>query len=185
MSILESSLSALNTKPASRCGRKPTVVRITRSHEASIRGRLTKRPVGVAPAGALTLAVRAGAHAPKPKPRAAILPVLSQLRLFIASFGENYIAHPVAEKERTQSARPERPRKHMWFRGVILKKANSPPRITARRGGGVTKKMARSLLIGAAGAVFLVRSIGTPPRPREKRMLRNIFFMARPPLLAV
>jgi hypothetical protein len=55
----------------------------------------------------------------------------------------------------------------MWFRGVILKKANSPPRITARRGGGVTKKMARSLLIDAAGEVFFVPSIGTPPRPSE------------------
>src|SRR5215831_18805204 len=73
----------------------------------------------------------------------------------------------------------------MWFRGVILKKANSPPRITARRGGGVTKKMARSLLIDAAGVVFLVRSIGTPPCPRKKRMLSSIFLIARPPLLAV
>jgi len=51
--------------------------------------------------------------------------------------------------------------------GVILKKANSPPRITARRGGGVTKKMVRSLVIDAAGEVFLVPSIGTPPRPSE------------------
>jgi hypothetical protein len=68
---------------------------------------------------------------------------------------------------------------------VILKRANSPPRITARRGGGVTKKMARSLLIDAAGVVFLVRSIGTPPCPRKKRMLRSIFLIARPPLLAV
>src|SRR5215472_11268720 len=62
----------------------------------------------------------------------------------------------------------------MWLRGLILKRANSPPRITARRGGGVTKKMARSLLMDAAGVVFLVPSIGTPPRPREKRMLRDI-----------
>jgi hypothetical protein len=53
------------------------------------------------------------------------------------------------------------------------------------RGGGVTKKMARSLLIDAAGVVFLVRSIGTPPCPRKKRMLRSIFLIARPPLLAV
>jgi len=60
----------------------------------------------------------------------------------------------------------------MSFRGVILKKANSPPRITARRGGGVTKKMVRSLLIDAAGVVFLVRS-------------SSIFLIARPPLLAV
>jgi hypothetical protein len=69
--------------------------------------------------------------------------------------------------------------------GLILNRANSPPRIAARRGGGVTKKMARSFLMDAAGVVFLVPSIGTPPRPREKRMLRNIFLIARPPLLAV
>ena len=53
------------------------------------------------------------------------------------------------------------------LRGVILKRAKSPPRITARRCGGVTKKMRRSLLIDAAGVVFLVASIGTPPCPRE------------------
>src|SRR6185436_668637 len=45
--------------------------------------------------------------------------------------------------------------------------------------------MARSLLMEAAGVVFLVRSIGTPPCPRKKRMLRSIFLIARPPLLAV
>jgi len=69
--------------------------------------------------------------------------------------------------------------------GAIFNKANSPPRITARRGGGVTKKVARSLLIDAAGVVFLISSIGTPLCPREKRMLRDIFLIARPPLLAV
>jgi hypothetical protein len=42
------------------------------------------------------------------------------------------------------------------LRGVILKRANSLPRITARRGGGVIKKIVRSLLIDAAGVVFLV-----------------------------
>src|SRR5215475_6332615 len=72
----------------------------------------------------------------------------------------------------------------MWL-GSNFERANSPPRITARRGGGVTKKMVRSLLMDAAGVVFLVPAIGTPPRPREKRMLRNIFLIARPPLLAV
>src|SRR5262245_26571857 len=40
--------------------------------------------------------------------------------------------------------------------GSHFEKANSPPRITARRGGGVTKKMARSLLMDAGGVVFLV-----------------------------
>src|SRR5215475_3229948 len=82
-------------------------------------------------------------------------------------------------------ARPARPRQRYVVGGLILKRANSPPRITARRGGGVTKKMARSLLMDAAGVVFLVPSIGTPPRPREKRMLRDIFLIARPPLLVV
>src|SRR5215471_11604007 len=65
----------------------------------------------------------------------------------------------------------------MCVRGVILKRANSPPRITARRGGGVTKKTARSLLIDAAGVVFLVPSIGTPPRPRESDAAR--YFLDR------
>src|SRR5262245_45603432 len=45
--------------------------------------------------------------------------------------------------------------------------------------------MARSLLMDAAGGAFLVPAIGTPPRPREKRMLRDTFLIARPPLLAV
>src|SRR5262245_30891574 len=40
-------------------------------------------------------------------------------------------------------------------------------------------------LSDAAGVVFFVRSIGTPPCPRKKRMLRSIFLIARPPLLAV
>src|SRR5262249_4335914 len=83
----------------------------------------------------------------------------------------------------------------MWLRGVIFKRANSPPRITARRGGGVPKKTARSRLIDAAGGVFLVPSIGTPPRPflrlragafalrGEKRMLARYFLdrSATPP----
>src|SRR5262245_65848143 len=72
----------------------------------------------------------------------------------------------------------------VWLGGLILKRANSPPRITARRGGGVTKKMVRSLLMDAGGVVFLVPSIGTPPRPRKKRMLRNIFLHPRAPPLA-
>jgi hypothetical protein len=33
--------------------------------------------------------------------------------------------------------------------------------------------------------VFLDPSICTPPRPRKKRMLRDIFLIARTPLLAV
>ena len=37
----------------------------------------------------------------------------------------------------------------------------------------------------AAGVVFLSFSIGKPPRPRDQRRLRDIFLIARPPLLAV
>jgi len=33
--------------------------------------------------------------------------------------------------------------------------------------------------------VFLIVLIGKPPRPRCKRMLRAVFLIARPPLLAV
>jgi hypothetical protein len=68
---------------------------------------------------------------------------------------------------------------------VCFEEGDSPPRITARRGGGVVKKTPRSLLFDAAGVVFLVAAIGTPPRPSDKRMLRDIFLIARPPLLAV
>jgi hypothetical protein len=48
-----------------------------------------------------------------------------------------------------------------------------------------SKKWSAATFIDAAGVVFLVPAIGTPPRPREKRMLRDIFLIARPPLLAV
>ena len=65
------------------------------------------------------------------------------------------------------------------LRGVILKRANSPPRITARRGGGVIKKMVRSLLIDAAGGgVPCSIDRNTTPSSR-KRMLRDIFLIAR------
>src|SRR5207249_5969359 len=41
MIVFASSLSALNTNPDGRCGRRPTVVRMTRSHDTSTRGRVT------------------------------------------------------------------------------------------------------------------------------------------------
>jgi hypothetical protein len=67
----------------------------------------------------------------------------------------------------------------------FLKKSEFPSSHHREEGWRRTKKMARSLRIDAAGVVFLVRSIGTPPCPRKKRMLRSIFLIARPPLLAV
>src|SRR6266566_9294383 len=61
----------------------------------------------------------------------------------------------------------------------------SPPCGDARRGGCVINKMLRSHRSDAAGVVFLLFSIGKPPRPRDQRRLRDIFLIARPPLLAV
>src|SRR6184192_201841 len=40
-------------------------------------------------------------------------------------------------------------------------------------------------LFRADGVVFLFSSIGKPPRLRDDRTLREIFLIARPPLLAV
>jgi hypothetical protein len=72
----------------------------------------------------------------------------------------------------------------MWFRGVILKKANSPPRITARRGGGVTKKWREASLPTPPGRCSL--SLRSEHHPgRAKADARDIFLIARPPLLAV
>src|SRR6476659_8003887 len=54
--------------------------------------------------------------------------------------------------------------------------------------GGVaarSSKCCEATVARAAEVVFIVDSIGKPPRPREKLMLRDIFLIARPPLLAV
>src|SRR6266566_9074542 len=59
----------------------------------------------------------------------------------------------------------------------------SPPCGDARRGGCVINKMLRSHRSDAAGVGFLLFSIGKPPRPRDQRRLRDIFLIARPPLL--
>src|SRR5438477_8820045 len=53
--------------------------------------------------------------------------------------------------------------------------------------GGVAclQKYCEATEADTAGVVFLIVLIGKPPRPRCKRMLRAVFFIARPPLLAV
>ena len=61
----------------------------------------------------------------------------------------------------------------------------SPPCIAARRGGGVIKKYCEATEADTAGVVFLIVLIGKPPRPRYSRLLRAVFLIARPPLLAV
>src|SRR5262249_48978105 len=85
----------------------------------------------------------------------------------------------------------------LQFGGVVLEEANSPPRITAAKRkrvsaqpqeGGVvasSQKFREATEADAAGVVFRNAAIGKPPRPREKPMLRDIFLIARPPLLAV
>src|SRR5213592_3826841 len=52
--------------------------------------------------------------------------------------------------------------------------------------GGVTassRKCCEATEADAAGVVFLLFSIGKPPRPRDQRRLRDTFLIARPPLL--
>jgi hypothetical protein len=54
--------------------------------------------------------------------------------------------------------------------------------------GGVaasSKKFREATEADAAGVVFLLHPVGKPARPRDQRMLRDIFLIARPPLLAV
>jgi hypothetical protein len=48
-----------------------------------------------------------------------------------------------------------------------------------------SRKFCEATEADAAGVVFLLFSIGKPPRPRYQWMLRDIFLLARPPLLAV
>src|SRR5262245_1013185 len=58
--------------------------------------------------------------------------------------------------------------------------------MTARRGGcDIKKNFAKPPKQTQPGWFSLLFSIGKPPRPREQRMLRDIFLLARPPLLAV
>src|SRR2546422_7953672 len=61
------------------------------------------------------------------------------------------------------------------------------PLLASPQGGEAasSRKFRVAIEADAAGAVFLSFSIGKPPRPRDQRMLREIFLIARPPLLAV
>src|SRR5215467_161295 len=67
---------------------------------------------------------------------------------------------------------------------TVTKAEESPPCMTARRGGCVIKNYREATKADADGVVFL-SWLGKPPRPRFQRMLRGIFLIARPPLLAV
>src|ERR1700739_3592845 len=68
-----------------------------------------------------------------------------------------------------------------------FRRANSPPCITARRGGCVTNQMVAKppKKTQPGWFSFAIISFGKPPRPRDQRRLRGIFLIARPPLLAV
>jgi len=78
-------------------------------------------------------------------------------------------------------------RRERWvtFGGVVLKK--TIPLLASPRGGVAARssKCREATLARADGVVFRIDSLGKPPRPREKRMLRGFFLIARPPLLAV
>jgi len=51
--------------------------------------------------------------------------------------------------------------------GTIFKKANSPPRITARRGGRAIKKISSSIRFREDGWCSDRLGQGTPPRQRQ------------------
>src|SRR5215813_1800703 len=69
--------------------------------------------------------------------------------------------------------------------GAIFNKANSPPRITARRGGRAIKKILRSIrFLRGQGGVPIERTRNTTPAASIRR-LRAIFLVTPPPLLAV
>src|ERR1700676_604762 len=84
MTVLASNFSGLRTKPESRCGRKPIVVRMTRSHEMRAIARLSASFGAEASGRAGADATRFGPHAPTPMAASAIPLVLSITRLFIA-----------------------------------------------------------------------------------------------------
>src|SRR5437660_5750060 len=75
MMVFASTLSALSTNPESRCGLRPTVVRITRSHKTSTGGNATGNRAGVVRAGDFA------AHPPSPRPRTPRPPSLIAVRL--------------------------------------------------------------------------------------------------------
>src|SRR5881396_710432 len=81
MSVLASSFSARRTKPESRCGRKPTVVRITRSNDARTGARLTGARCGGA---SVPRDDRLVAHPPITYPASATLPPVRNVRLRMA-----------------------------------------------------------------------------------------------------
>src|SRR5438132_9615358 len=65
-------------------------------------------------------------------------------------------------------------------------RAYSPPCITARRGScAVNKEVAKLPCSAQTGWFSFLFPIGKPPRPRDQRTLREIFLVARPPLLAL
>src|SRR5215467_11648019 len=77
-----------------------------------------------------------------------------------------------------------------------LNEGNSPPCITARRGGCVIKQCRAATEETQPGAkrerdsakpeewFSSLFSAGKPPRPRVQRRLRDVLLIARPPLLA-
>ena len=69
--------------------------------------------------------------------------------------------------------------------GTIFKMADSPPRITARRGGRAIKKILRSIRFSRGrGGVPIAETRNTTPAASIRR-LRAIFLVTPPPLLAV
>src|SRR5262244_1829925 len=100
-------------------------------------------------------------------------------------------AEPSRVPGHTSDPRPRRKldppavRGHLSKLGAIFNKANSHPRITARRGGRAIKKILRSFrFLRGQGGVPIERTRNTTPAASIRR-LRAIFLVTPPPLLAV
>src|SRR5688500_6659129 len=80
ISVLAPKRAALRTNPDGRCGRRPMVVRMIRSHDAFTTGKRTggRRGANCGVAAAF------GAHPSSAKPAAAMPPNLRRFRRFIA-----------------------------------------------------------------------------------------------------
>src|SRR5262250_3927284 len=93
----------------------------------------------------------------------------------------------VKSAKRSSAGRPQSPSREAQLSklGAIFNKANSPPRIIARRGGRAIKKILRSIrFLRGQGGVPIERTRNTTPAAAIMR-LRTIFLVTPPPLLAV
>src|ERR1700677_3654699 len=116
MTVFSSNFSAFKTKPESRCGRSPTVVRITRSHDRRGATRLTSGRAGLAAAnasgagtgGRVAAVVFRTAH-PEAKPAAVVTP---------ANWRKSRRLMTILESARRSTVTNRAPYRHRFWQNV-------------------------------------------------------------------